>query len=90
MGELFDYMKERYSKNTSESMDMMRRTQVKNKINALCNKYLHDDETLIFEVLPKDLPYAVMVFDEEPLKSTVQITQLSKSLFSAKLIEFNL
>ncbi len=90
MGELLDYVVQRYSKNSSASEDMMHKTKTKNKILALCDTYLKAGDELIFEVLPKDLEYALLVFDEEPLKSTVTVTQIAETLFSVKYIEMDL
>lgn len=87
MGELIDYFVQRYSKNTSESEDMMKKTRVKNTLSAMSETLLKPGDTLEFEVLPKDLPYVMLVVDEEPLKSTVTVEQVSESLFQMKLIE---
>ena len=92
MGELLDCFKERFTKdNRSETKDMMNKQRVKNAIADLCNAYLSDiGQEFIFEVSPKDLQYAVVVIDEEPLKSRYTIMQISDSLFSAKLQEISL
>lgn len=87
MGELLDYFAQRYSKNTSESEDMMRKTKVKNTLSAMSETLLGHGKILEFEVLPKDLPYVMMVIDEEPLKSSVIVEQVSESLFQMKFIE---
>lgn len=91
MGELFDYFKSKYTKETSSAQDEMSKTIVKNSISLLCEEYLTDDEQVfIFEVLPKDLPYAVSVIDEEPLKSKYVINQINKTLFQAVLREVDM
>lgn len=89
MGELLDYLKNRYiKKNASNSNDQMSKTIVKNTISELCEEYLKDvGDVLKFEVLSKDLPYVVSVIDEEPLKSKYVINQVSKTLFEAVLRE---
>lgn len=90
MGELTDYIVQKYSKNSSASEDMMRKTKVKNTILALCDTYLKPGEEFVFEVLPRDLEYALLVFNEEPLKSTVTVSQIAETLFSVKYIEIDL
>lgn len=87
MGELFDYIKERYLRSDkSDVVDMMERTKVKNTINDLCSKYLKDAGDIFeFEVSKHDLTYAVEVVEEEPLKSMYEIYQISPTIFSAKL-----
>lgn len=90
MGELLTYLTQKYSKNNAETEDIMRKTKIKNTIVSMCEGYLHEGDELIFEVLPKDLEYALPVFNEEPLKSTVEVSQISETLFSAKLIEIDL
>lgn len=92
MGELLDCFKERFTKdNRSETKDMMNKQRVKNAITDLCAGYLSEaGDEFIFEVSPKDLPYAVVVINEEPLKSKYVIMQISDSLFSAKLQEIDL
>lgn len=91
MGELTEYFKQKYSKNDSKSDDQLIRTSVKNKISDLCEEYLKDaEDTFEFEVLQKELPYAVSVIYEEPLKTKYEINQIDKSLFVAKLREIEL
>lgn len=88
MGELFDYFKNKYKKNVSNSEDQMNKTNVRNTIADLCDSHLEDvGDVFKFEVLPKDLPYVVSVIDEEPLKSKYIINQISKTLFEAMLRE---
>lgn len=88
MGELLDYFKGRFKADVSESEDMMHKVKVRSIIADLCEKYLLDaDSVFTFEVLPNDLPYAVIVIDEEPLKSKYCINQVSKFLFEASLKE---
>lgn len=87
MGELLDYFKNRYgNKKNNVSEDKVSKTEVKNAISNLCDEYLEDaDYILEFEVLPHELPYAVVVIDEEPLKSRYVINQISKTMFQATL-----
>lgn len=87
MGELLEYLKERYmgSKN-SEARDLMQRQKVKNAILQACETHIKEPEdTFTFEILPSDLPYATEVVDEEAISSKYQITQTSATLFVAKL-----
>ena len=91
MGELTEYFKERYGKKQSITQDKITKTSVKNTIAELCEKYLEDaNYVFTFEVDPRMLEYAVMVIDEEPLKSKYIITQISKTLFQAELIELDI
>lgn len=91
MGELLDYFKSKYGKNTSTSEDQMNKVNVKNTIAELCEEHLTDiGDVFVFEVLPKDLPYVVTVIDEEPLKSKYIINQISKTLFEAMLKEVDI
>jgi len=86
MGELLDYFVGRFKKPKSFSEDQMARTLVKNTISRQCEEHLVDvGDVFKFEVLPKDLSYAVMVIQEEPLKSKYDIQQIDKSIFQATL-----
>lgn len=86
MGELMEYVKERYAKNDrSDTKDMMDKQRIKNSILAVCDEYIKDDSSLIFEVLPSGLQYAVAVVTEEPLRSKYDIVQISDTLFAASL-----
>lgn len=88
MGEFSNYLKERYFKNNKqETKDMMLQQHIKNAIWDMCEQYVDDGEELVFEVLPKDLPYAITVLNEEPIASKYMIFQVSETLFSAKLRE---
>lgn len=89
MGELFDYVKQRYNKkDVSEVDDLLRRSKVKNTIESLCDEYLvNPGDVFEFEVSPDDLQYAVSVLNEEPLKSKFTIVQSAPSLFNASLNE---
>ena len=92
MSELLDYLKERYSKNNDKdaTLESMNRQKVKNAISSLCKEYLTQaGEVFQFEVLKKDLPYAIVVIDEEPLKSMYDIVQVDETLFNATLKEIS-
>lgn len=92
MGELFDYIKERYMKSdNTETKELMQKQMVKNSVLQVCESKLEDsNEILTFEVLPKDLPYMAEIINEEPLVSKFQIYQKSETLFQAKLRELEL
>lgn len=92
MGELLDYIKDRYSKqDRSVTQDMMERTKVKNAICDTCDAHLTEAGTEFqFEVASKDLPHAVSVILEEPLRSKYDIVQISPTIFSARLKEIEL
>lgn len=92
MGEFMEYFREKYSKNhNNETREIMNKQRVKNEILMQCEKYLVEaGDEYVFEVLPKELPYAVAVITEEPLKSRFIINQISESLFVAKLQEVEL
>ena len=88
MNELLDYLKEKYGKKQSISQNMITKTSVRNSISKICEEYLEDaNYILVFEVDPKMLEYAVMVIDEEPLRTKYVFTQVSKTLFQAELRE---
>lgn len=88
MGELLNYFSEKFKKQTPYSEDQMAKTLVSNTIMDLCDEYLTEiGDVFTFEVLPKDLAYAVMVIQEEPLKSKYDIMQAGKSLFRASIKE---
>lgn len=87
MGEISEYLKEKYFRShNSETKEHMYKQKVKNAILNICDDNLEDeDDELIFEVVGKDLTYAVSVINEEPIYSKYIITQKSDTLFSAKL-----
>lgn len=86
MGELMEYVKERYSKNDrSDTKDMMDKQRIKNSILAVCDNHIKGEDSLVFEVLPSGLQYAVAVVTEEPLRSKYDILQISDTLFMARL-----
>lgn len=90
MGELIDYFSKRFKKNNSESGEQYMLSVVKNAIDSSCSKNLKNvGDTFIFEVIPKDLSYAVTVIDEEPLCSKYNIVQIDKTVFSATLRELD-
>lgn len=92
MGELFDYVKNRYSRqNKSETRDMMEKTRVKNSVESLCSANLEEAGDIFeFEVSQKYLQYMVSIIEEEPLKSKYEIRQTSPTMFSARLLEVEL
>lgn len=92
MGELAEYLKERFIKNhSSDTKNIMARQRVKNAIIQSCEHHLLDsDDEFTFEVLPEELSYAVEVIMEEPLKSNYIISQISETLFVVKLREIEL
>ena len=92
MSELFEYFKEKYSKNNDKdtTLEQMGRQKVKNAISALCQEYLTEaGQVLKFEVSRKDLPYAIIAIEEEPLKSIYNIVQVSETLFEVSLKEIS-
>lgn len=93
MGELLDWVKERYfgGNNKSATRDLIRKQKVKNAIVDACNKHLTEaGDTFEFEIRPDDLQYATAVISEEPLKSKYLIYQISETMFSARLQELEL
>ena len=92
MGELLAYLKERYSKSGSKNAmkDNIAKQRVKNSIISTCEKYLHNaGERLTFEVSERDLPYALSVIDEDPLRSRYNIIQTGATLLCASLKEID-
>ena len=89
MGELTEYLKERYfSRNKTEVQEQINRQKVKNTILRVCDENLVTaDDVFTFEALPKDLPYVAIVIEEEPLKSKYNIYQVGETLFEAQLRE---
>lgn len=91
MGDLSQYFKERYSKNTSDTKDIMTRQRVKNAIVNICEENLRESgDTLVFEALSRELPYVVSVVTDEYVKSRYIINQISETLFTATLQEVDL
>ncbi len=90
MGELYDFYKQKYSKSTTETEDIMRRTRVKNALVVMQEELLKEGDTLTFEVTPKDLEHVLIVVGEDPLKSAVSVAQISPTLFEMKLIEMDI
>lgn len=92
MSELFDYLKENYTKGAekSKTAEQMKRQKIKNTISSLCNEYLTEaGQVFKFEVSERELPYVIIVIDEEPLKSMYDIIQVSETLFEASLKELS-
>lgn len=93
MGELLDYIKERYSRagDRGEIQESMNRQRVKNSIVEICEKYLKNSgDEFTFEVLGRDLSYALIVIAEEPLSSRYDFVQVDESIFKATMKSFDL
>lgn len=91
MGYLSQYFKERFSKSTSDSKDIMSRQRVKNSVVSACEKYLvNDEDTFVFEALKSELPYVVSVITDDYIKGRYSINQISDSLFTATLQKVDL
>lgn len=93
MGELFDYFKEKYSKAGSRSamQDSIAKQRIKNNIVSVCERYLTEaGAQFTFEVNESDLPYALAVIDEEPLRSRYNIIQTGATLLCASLKEIDI
>jgi len=92
MGEITEYLKEKYAKShNSQTQELINKQRVKNSILSACDTHLKEaGDKLLFEVVGKDLQYVAIVVIEEPLKSKYEISQESDSLFSAKLREIEL
>lgn len=88
MSGFLDFLKSRLNKTESQTNDIIKKTRVKNSISSICDTHLKDvGDVLRFEVSDEDLPYAVMVIDEEPLNSKYFIMQVDKTMFEASLKE---
>lgn len=90
--ELFEYFRERYSKDNDKdiTLEQMNRQRVKNAMFNVCKEHLTGaGQVFKFEVSKKDLPYAIIAVDEEPLKSMYDIVQVSETLFEANLKEIS-
>lgn len=92
MNELLTYLKDRYlNSNKSEMQDSISKQRVKNNIIDVCEKYLVNiGDEFTFEVLDKDLGYALAVIDEEPLRSRYSIIQVGENLLCASLKEIDM
>lgn len=93
MSEFTEALKDKYKKgsNNQENVDRMNKQRVKSSILRQCETYLSNaDDEFTFEVLKGELPYAVEVINEEPLKSKYVITQMSESIFTARLLEIDI
>lgn len=89
MGELYNYFKDKYSKKSQTVEDILHRTKVKNALIEISEK-LNSGDVLEIEVLPNDLVYIPVVIEEEPLKSTIQVEQITPSLFNIRLIDIDM
>lgn len=92
MGEITEYLKEKYTKShNNETQELISKQRVKSTILSVCDTYLKEaNDVVTFEVIGKDIQYVAIVVVEEPLKSKYEINQISDSLFTAKLREFEL
>lgn len=92
MGELMDYIKERYMhSDRSDTQDLKHKQLVKNKIAELCDSKIKEaGDVLTFQVTPSELPFATAVISEEPLRTKYYIYQIDETLFSAQLQEIGL
>ena len=92
MGEISEYLKEKYTKShNSEVQELMNKQRVKNSILSLCEAHLEDPgDSLTFEVVGKDIQYAVVAIVEEPIVSRFDIAQIDETLFTASLKELEL
>mgnify|MGYP001851194351 CR=1 FL=1 len=90
MGELLDYVKERFLKSSgSESKELMKKQIVKNSILNLADRLDSTDEALEIEVSKSDLPYVPEVIYDEQITSKYNITQIGETLFIIKLKEID-
>ena len=92
MGEFSEAVKQRYFKpKNAEIAEKMKRQRVKSAILSTCEKYLQSDgDVLTFEVLKGELPYVVEAITDDIIKSRYIISQVSESIFTAKMIEVDL
>lgn len=84
---ILEYLKERFfSDERGNAVDLKDKASVRNAIASLCENYLKNvDDELIFEVVGKDLYYALDVVGVEPLTNRFEIYQIDNSLFIARL-----
>jgi len=93
LSELFDYLKEKYSKNPERTLikDKMNIQRVTNNIALICETYLKEaGQVLSFEVDKKDLSYVIQAIDDESLTSMYDIVQVSETMFNVSLKEIQL
>lgn len=92
MGEIAEYLREKYSKSHNrETQELINKQRVKNSILSVCDEHLEDaDDIFEFEVVGRDIQYAVIVIVEEPLCSKYNIQQKSDTIFVAQLKEIEL
>ena len=88
MGELWDAISAKFlnKRDRSETQEKVQQQRVKNTIIHICDEKLKDaSQSFVFESSQSDLPHVLIVIGEEPLKSKYDISQISETLFSAKL-----
>lgn len=91
MSDFSELVSEKFRKSTKDTtVDLMKKSKVKNSIMALINDNLKSGDELIFEVGPQDLAYTLLVVDEEPIKTLVSVEQVDQFLFKIKLRDVNL
>lgn len=91
MREIFEIIVERYfSRGKSKSKNQLEKVRVRNAIMLLCSQNLVGlEDVLVFEVLPKSLPYAVSILDDEVLNTEYTVRQIDETLFEARLVSLD-
>lgn len=89
MGEISEYLREKYFKSkASDNLEVMRKQRIKNSILTLCDEYLTEvGQVLTFQVEVADSSNASMAILEEPLVSRYTINQTSNTMFEASIRE---
>lgn len=91
MSDFSELLAEKFKKNSRDTtVDLVKKSKVKNSIMTLIKEHLKSGDELIFEVSMDDLPYVIMSVDEEPIKSLVTVEQISEVLFKIRLIDVEL
>lgn len=88
MGELLSYFRDKYSRsgNRTAIQDSMSKQRVKNSIVSVCEKYLSSaGDALTIEISERDLPFALEVIGDEPLRSRYDIVQVDATLLQCSL-----
>jgi len=72
MGEITEYLKEKYAKShNSQTQELINKQRVKNSILSACDTHLKEaGDKLLFEVVGKDLQYVAIVVIEIERKSS--------------------
>ena len=91
MSDFSELMSEKFKGSSKEvSVDLIKKSKVKNSIMRLIDENLKTGDELIFEVSPQELPYVLLAVDEDPIKSMVTVEQISEVLFKISLINIDL